>query len=54
MKMKIQLMKQYLELGHLSMYKQWVYTKNVDFLWKNDESIIQGDRFITTKHMKAY
>ena len=26
-KMTIQLLKQYLELGHLSMYKQWIDTK---------------------------
>ena len=32
--MTIQLLKQYLELGHLSMYKQWTYTKKTVFFLK--------------------
>ena len=32
--MMIQLFNLYLELHHLSMYKQWIYTKNGDFLEK--------------------
>ena len=39
--MTIQLLKQYLELDHLSMYKQWTYTKkNGIFFGKNDENIL--------------
>ena len=40
------------ELGHLSMYTQWIDTNF--FFWKNDESILSGGHFITIKPMKPY
>ena len=52
----MRLLKLYLELGHLSMYKQWIYTKKRWFFFeKNDESILSGGDVITKnlwKHTK--
>ena len=31
-----------------------IHQKMLIFFEKNDESIFQGDHFITTKHMKTY
>ena len=54
-KMMIQVLNPYLELHHLSMYKQWTCTKNGDLFWKNDERILSGGDVITKnlwKHTK--
>ena len=44
----MQLLKLYLELHHLSMYKQYA-PKNGDFFKKNNENILEGGDFIDVK-----
>ena len=54
--MMMRILKGFLELGHLSMYKQWIYTKKtVIFFEKNDGIILKCGDVITenlSKHTK--